>query len=358
MESEQLEQLNNLEKEIISKKRKRTRCWKRQNYLKKKAEREARKRKRRKKWLKSGRKKVTGRLNPKNPDKFTQIKSPLNFSFIKNTDEVLKYFKKCKKTLDKREQIEFDLSDIDNLSPDAIALLIAKVKDENFRRGLNVRGKNPREEKLKKMFISSGFMDHVRSGFVADKNDNNFLIHKITDKKVENNVAKQACELAVKHTFGSEIKFRPIFVILIECMANTNNHAGLDKQGTYDWWILLYSDPKTKITSFSFLDLGAGIFNSISVKNYWDKILTSVRYKNNIDLIPKLFSGEIFLTRTKEKNRGKGFPLIYNHSNNNCIKNFMIISNDVRVKIPSKECQKLKHKFQGTFLYWELHPNK
>ncbi len=335
--------------------------WKRKNYERRKAQRVLKKRRRRKKIKKH---RNIKKIRSLKPDIYYPVKAPSNFSLINQPDAVLGYFKECAKLLSKRKQVEFDLQNIESMTSDAIALLIAKVNDKQFREDLNVKGNKPEKKDLRKMFEDSGFLEHVSTGFPVKSNEKNLLIHKITDKKVENEIAKQVGILAVNHTFRSDIKFRPLYEILIECMANTNNHAGLNNQGKFNWWILVYNNPETKVTSISFLDLGIGIFNSIPMQTLKRKLLTKLKDVTNINVIPKynkdfipeLFKGGIKTTRTGKSYRGKGLPLINKHSKNPKIKNFTIIANDVYVKIPEFEAKTLKHKLNGTFLYWELHP--
>lgn len=288
--------------------------------------------------------------------------APVNFSLINNTEEVIGYFKDISKNFAKRQQVAFDLENVENLSTDAIALLIAKVKDLNFTRGLHISGNAPKKTSLKKLFDDSGFLDHVSSSYYHPKNEKNLLIHQQTHKKVEPEIAKKVGEMAVNHTFKDSRKFQPIFKIMIECMANTDNHADIKREGIHDWWLFTSCNQENNVTSFSFLDLGIGIFNSNPVNTYKQRLitaaesLTDISLRDNVKLLPKLFSGEIYTSRTKDKTRGQGLPTLKECSENPHIKNFTIITNNVKTSLPTLETVELKNKFNGTFLYWELHP--
>jgi hypothetical protein len=106
-----------------------------------------------------------------------------------------------------------------------------------------------------------------------------------------------------------------------------------------------------------------GIFNSNPVQTYKHKILTTIEsatgvgvtLASNVNIVPKLFSGEIYTSRTGDKNRGQGLPSIKEASENKHIKNFKIITNNVRIELPELTTTPLEHKFNGTLLYWELH---
>ena len=298
---------------------------------------------------------TTHKLSARNDKKYKLVFAPQNLSFINNTEEVLAFFSKANIHFSKRRQVEFDLSNIEFLTPETIALFLAKIKDKNFTRGINWKGHGPNNPYLFKILKDSGFYNFVSSSVTVPNDSSNILINKITKNKVENNIARELCIKAVKNTFNNEKKFRPIYEILIECMANTNNHASLEGEEKYNWWIFEYFDTLTNITSFTFLDLGVGIFNSIPVRNFFRDIGVKLGLTSNVDLVDKLLAGEIS-SKTGKQERGKGMPLIYNRSQNSHIRKFHIISNDVHANLESGVYKKLNYNFAGTMLYWELHP--
>lgn len=348
-----------------SKRKKRTKCRKQRRirYLERKAKR-ALKYRARKSQKEKKQQKLALLSIPEHRHYFEELEAPQNFSVINNTEEVLGYFRNVGRHLSRRTQIRFNLEKIKQLTPDAIALLIARVKDENFTHRLTVEGNKPLDKELARLFDESGFLNHVRSSYKPPDNENSLLIHQITHKKVFPDVAKKVSELAVKHTFKDEKKFQPIFKIMIEAMANTDNHASLKKEGVYDWWLFTYCNPTNHSTAFTFLDLGIGIFNSNPVNEYKTGLLNTIENLTNIDLtardnvelVPKLFSGDIYTSRTRNKKRGQGLPSIKELSENEHIKNFTIITNNIKIKLPSMDSEVLANKFNGTMLYWELHP--
>lgn len=296
-------------------------------------------------------------LKPRNKKKFKTITFPENFSLINNHNEILDYFNKVRTAIDNKHQVTLDLSLAQQMTPDAIAFLLSSISDKSFNRGMEIRGTSPNNPKLARMLWESGFFEHVQSKapkIVKDKK--NMLLHNLSEKKVEPLVAKNATDISTLFTFEQIIKFKPIYEILIECMANTHNHANINKRGYYDWWIFVYNDIDKKITSFAFIDLGVGIFGSLAVKEYKKVFFVKV-IKENYELVEDLLNGKIS-SRTKLLERGKGFPLINKHSKNQYIKNFRIMSNDVYADLDKKEYLKMDYNFKGTLLYWELHNNQ
>ncbi|GAB2457511.1 hypothetical protein GCM10011375_06270 [Hymenobacter qilianensis] len=288
--------------------------------------------------------------------------APKIFSLIQNPEGVLKYFREIGDVLSRRKSILLNLEDIEVLTSDAIAFLIAIIKDRRFNRGVKIEGLPPRNLKLFKMLASSGFYKFVKSKMSALEKSDHILLHTVTRNKVENRLAKQAAAQAVYHTFGDKRKFRPVYEILIECMANTNNHADTIYQGRYDWWLFVYNDEESKVSKFTFLDLGVGVFNSIPVKKFKDLVtLKDLAAKlgllQNIYLVDDLFNGRIS-SRTGLGERGQGFPLIYEHSKNDLLQNFYLVSNDVYTNLKTGDKKDLENLLPGTLLTWELHPEK
>lgn len=298
------------------------------------------------------RKELILQLAGKSKTSFIPIKSPEDFSMINNTEEMLDYFEDAKKQLMNKNKILFDISHVKTLTTDAIAVQIAKIKDVNFHNNTAIIGNGPEDYSLKKLFFQSGFYDYVITNGPKPTNHKKLLIHEITNNRVEPDIAKKACLLGLKHTFNNEEIFEPLYDILIEVMQNTNNHAG-STRGKYDWWLHVYNHPESTTTSYTFLDLGIGIFESLPVKSYKRDFLELLGLKSNLELVPKLFAGEI-KSRTARPERGKGIPQVFECSQDPTFNKFILISNDIYADLKSQEYKLLKNEFVGTLYYWEI----
>lgn len=293
---------------------------------------------------------------------YTDHKAPDNFSFINNTNEVLKYFYEAKKIFYRTENVNFDISNVSNMTSDSVALLVASIKNPKFTKTGNSKGNEPKNEELRKIFSESGFYEHVTQtvGFRKTKAGN--LLHKEVERKVVPSIAKSACINGLEHVFKKSEPFPPLYnvysslyEILLESMANTHNHANLYKQGECRWWLYVYNNPNTNSTFYSFIDLGVGIFKSAHTKNYLEKILKFTGLQKNIDLVDDLLAGKIHSRIEKDRElRGKGIPQIVRHSKNTCFKSFYIITNNVKIDLTNNAKESLEYDFEGTFLHWEL----
>lgn len=287
---------------------------------------------------------------------FKNIKAPENFSLINNTEQTIEYFAKAHEELKMRHPVNFDISNIYTLTTDAIAVQIAKIKDVRFHFKSGIMGNEPKDTNLKKLFQQSGFYEYVNSSIYRPTSSNKLLIHKITKNKVEPKLAKEACLLGIRHTFKNEEIFEPLYDIIIEIMQNANNHAGKTK-GIYDWWLHVYNHPDSSKTSYTFLDLGVGIFESLPVQTFKRNVLEFVGLKSNLDLVGKLFAGEI-KSRTSRPERGKGIPQVFECSQDIAFEKFILISNNIYADLKTQNYKLLKNNFDGTLFYWELVDNK
>jgi hypothetical protein len=335
-----------------------TRKWKRQNYYYRKAIREAKKRKRAERRSSRG----LPPLSKHRIDRrgYYEIEPPKNFSLINNPEDLLDYFDEAKQIFRRGRGVSFKLEEVTALTPDAVAIMAAMLTDKNFTRGKGLSGDAPLDPDLRKIFVTSGFYKFFKSGLSDQVFPEGTALQYRSDKQVDGPLAAQICKEAVEHTFASSEKYKPIYEILIECMANTNNHASPKGTAVYNWWLFLYKDPVTKISYFSFLDLGVGVFESLSVKGVsvegiTIKLKEILKLQHNVEFIQPLINGQI-KSRTGKEERGKGWPFIYETLKlSDDIKNFILISNNVYANLSTVDYKPLKHSLRGTFIYWELH---
>lgn len=293
------------------------------------------------------------RVTKKAKRSYRRLVAPSNFSLVENPDDVLQYFREAEVLLRSGRQVNFDLAGVTRMTPDAIALLVACVEDRQFRHGTNVAGNEPEDPVLATMFAESGFYSHVNSARTIASTDKNLLLHRVTENRVENEEAARACRLAVAHLFKDGRRIRPMYEVLIECMANTNNHANPGRRGYYDWWLFVYNDPHRLSTTFTFLDLGVGIFNSLHRRTFWRAALERLGLRGNLNILPRLLAGEI-ASRTAKPERGKGIPRINVHATGGTFRNFKLITNDVFADLVAGTHHYLHMPLRGTLFSFEI----
>lgn len=321
--------------------------------------------------------KLGGRIKQKRAKRFIEnpqaikhetYQAPAVFSLIENPTTVISYFEKAEKTLAKNIPVEFDLSQILQMGPETLTYLCALIKEDSFHNNTPIRGNIPDNPLLREMFEKAGFYDNVVSSFSSEGDNRDIhdkLIHKITREKVESTLAGDVCRTAMKHTFNTDdFTKQNFYKILIECMANTFNHASYGKEDkVYNWWLLAYKESSTKITKFCFLDLGIGIFGSLERKYKKKKLEEWLSWfipNKNKETLSKIFQGEKKTSTVNLAGRGLGINNIYRLVKiDKTIKNFTLLSNDIMAKIgynTPDDIKKIKSNFEGTMYYWELIP--
>ncbi len=296
-------------------------------------------------------------------------KAPELFSVTQEPVSVIKYFEQAGRAFQNKLPVIFDLSLVKEMDTATLTLLCARVSDKKFVNGNLLKGNVPQVPELKEMFVQSGFYNFVISRVSSSghlKDEYGELIHRVTRKKVESELAGKVCLSAISHTYESDsLKIQNLYKIVIECMANTWNHAsGGQADEEYNWWLLAYKEKNTNITKFCFLDLGVGIFGSLDQKykkkSMPRRLLQFFVPDDNIKTLQQIFSGDV-KTSTNKPERGRGINNIYNLVKGEAgIRNFSLITNNVHSKIgynTPDQIITISQDFPGTLYYWELVPN-
>lgn len=245
--------------------------------------------------------------------------------------------------------VVLDFTQVQTLTPEVVSLLCAKVVVLTNK--INVHGTRPRKRELDQLLLESGFYKLV--GMSREK-PKNALLEMHREKIVMPPIAADARRLTAEKTFGDPARrLPPLYRTLIECMANTQKHAH-SRPSQISWWLSVYHDPETRVTSFSFCDAGVGIFRSAKVKKI-AKFALRIGLLKNRDILMRILEGRIE-SSTGLPYRGKGLPKIYSDYKNKSIKRLFIVANDVFADFDGGTFIELKNQMNGTFLYWEISP--
>jgi hypothetical protein len=277
--------------------------------------------------------------------------APSKFSFLENTDEILEYLRSAKAFLKNKEAVRFDISKIEYISPDTIPLLIAHIRNPKFNCGTPIHGNAPDDSSFKEMFTKSGFYKYVKSIGSHETAKNN-IMHNESKFKVVPDIAGSIVEIVTENCNYNDVQTEAIYNVLIEMMSNTYHHADLKKYGHSRWWLHMYSDTKCDNISLSFFDLGVGIFKSIVVQSFIQKLGLNIKILGNKVLVQDLLEGKIqSRIEADGKIRGKGLPQIVENSKLSCFSQFHLISNNIKIDLKSNSSIELNESLSGTFYY-------
>jgi len=288
----------------------------------------------------------------------TEMALPSNFSIINNPEEVLAFFHDVDFFVKDKRNIWFSMKGINNITEDAILYMLSQLDyHRSNSRNYKISGDCPDDAVAQSIFLNSGFYDYVKSKLSkSTSRDPNVLTIK-KGNNVNPVVAGEVANFARVNLSRMDKKdSKSIYSTMIECMANTNNHAYNNKDGK--WWLMARYDQSNKKVRFAFLDNGLTIPSTIKknlkdyVLNIAGTILPTAKVRD-CNLIESALKGE-FRSKTGYPFRGKGLPKIYEYSNSGRIDNLAVISRYGVVNAPKIRTSDMENRFRGTLLSWDF----
>lgn len=298
---------------------------------------------------KKEKKQILQRKKRKNGHITASIKFPENFSFLENYEKNIDFINSIENKVNKNTTtICLDMYIVKKIDVSALMYtdVILKILKKRYK-NLKFEAYYPSNFKMKNYLEKCGF------AYVQKDDSNSFKI--IQKNKVDTNIIVDIMSYLEKNNIRiSRSSQKALYSILLELMDNTKQHA-YDKKSVEDNWYfyLEFDDEKVK---FVFLDNGKGITTTIRIQNFLMSF-NGKKFKIAEDLsetiiLKMALAGGYFLSSTKQKNRNKGLPNIYEKLNNKDIKNLKIISRKACFNINSDI--DLQSELKGTLFYWEV----
>ena len=307
-------------------------------------------------------------------DKYS-LKAPKNFSIIGNPHETIDYFNTIIDFVGRAKNfvlIRYDLSEINNITIDAIIYMIAISLNINSLYNPKFRVLIPDNPSLRELVLSSGIANFFNAGEIEISKNNDYFTIKMGNK-TDVELAQSICDFtneSLKLDFR-DTKF--LYDMLIEMMTNTGQHAYNKTDKIQTQWFIFAECNENKI-KYTFIDTGLGIPQTMS------KHILSINQKdlekdgfildilnqfsdeesNDTLLLLTGLRGGGFRTRTNKPYRGKGLPEIYDHYKElHKTSNLKIISGACLCEFDEKNREtpivtELRKKFLGTLFYWEI----
>lgn len=198
---------------------------------------------------------------------FYSVVAPEKLCFLSNPEVCIKFFNKVESIFRNNDNVIYDFSRCLFISLESIAIIISQLKDRNINNGRLVRVDFPKDEDCNRILRGWGIFKKVDNVFDASDFEH-IPAAKISDTKVMNELSRDFVKFVTEAIYGEEVRVRELYEILIECMANTNNHASVKGDVIYGWWLCSFYLPEEDCVAVVFLDLGVGIFDSLPVKQF------------------------------------------------------------------------------------------
>lgn len=252
------------------------------------------------------------------------FEAPLIFSFTINPQDTIGFFNLLIKEIRKqkvKQDFFVDSSKILSVTIDALIYMIAIAYNisTNEKMRYSLCGNLPNDENAKSKFTNSGYLGYFSSKRLklTQSKDKLKILYGTKNDPYQ---AKLICDYTRKK-FGEDYKTNVLYEMLIELMGNTYHHAYKNEEiMTHEWYI--YADGDERRVEYTFIDVGAGIPQTIS-KRFIEKLPLPLVTDSN--LILSALKGEA-RTETKLNHRGTGLPYLYDKCINGYIKEFVVIS--------------------------------
>lgn len=289
--------------------------------------------------------------------------APQRFSFINNVEESVAFVARVRRTR-LTKPVFADFAGVTEVTIEALLALVADPADLK-----GISGNLPRDPAASQVMVCSGLSALVQG--LPRPPIQQGAIYKSADGV---NVANQAASRAARFVAGflGVDRHKPSRSILVECMANTNNHAA-DHRGQKQWKLWVSHDVARGVVACAFVDFGKGICRSLA-KN-WAAQMGAV---NDGDLLAAAIRGvtsstfQDFVNRltgrtvvgladhssTGLHNRGHGLPNMLENVGFGGIRRLVVIANRGYVEVTAPDRQvisrTLSSEFLGTLVCWEV----
>lgn len=302
------------------------------------------------------RKKVAKQYFEKKYRKYKTRIAPVNFSILENSEEVIGFCNKLRKDFKNKRKVFVDMQQVTNVTNESLCLLVSNMM--LFRdRKIDFNGNFPMNHDAFKVVMESGFLDKLyrRRNSV---NNVNSPIYTHSAQKSNSDITDAIIRSCSKFLWGEECNCSGVYNAFIELMSNTVEHAD-EIEGKQKWWVTATKDSVNEKVTFSFVDYGRGIINTLTSAN-------QMRHKSTVDrLLSKWFGNVAMLLKevmegalsVSEKNGtqfGNGLNSIYQDMVDEQIDNVVIISNNVFADVKNGKYHKMNVSFPGTYICWEI----
>lgn len=294
---------------------------------------------------------------------YKRIEAPQCLSMIENAEGSLAFISELEKSLKQKEKVFVVLKNVEKIASGAIVVLLS-IMIQFKNKGVKFNGDKPKNAVARQNLENSGFFEnlYLNEGDVYSiKGSSAIFTHadKVVDSKLSNELIHKVSELI----WGQPYRCTGVQQVYIELMQNTNNHASLHGPNEHHWYTTVTYNKEKNKASFSFIDYGVGIIQSINKNEkgkFWkdlSRIINILKPKNDGDFLRLLLDGSVHKTATGKYYRGKGLPGVFKAFKDNKISNLVIITNNAFADCSKESYKTLSNKLEGTYIYWELNYN-
>ena len=293
--------------------------------------------------------------------------APSCFSLVENESQTLDFLSKLKSLLENKRKVLVHLEFVTRMTTDAIVVLLSSmVRFKSLH--IDFNGTHPMNQGVRGILKKSGFFTYLFNQYEDEDNyefnEENSKIYTHGSKAVVSVLADSLIESASRSLWGEPRRCQGAQKTLVELMHNTFDHASLQK-GEKHWWLSVEHNKKEKCVTFSFIDFGMGIYNSLEnkapndpLRRAWNTLKSLNPFsKSQVELIKLILEGKLHRSESGDYYRGKGLAKIYELCKGNKISSLCIISNRAYINVEKEDYHTINNEFQGTFVSFKINTN-
>lgn len=282
------------------------------------------------------------------------VPCPEVLSLVEATDPTVIFLNAITKPTRKTTKIFVDMRPVQRITPDGFLALLIAVKSSRCE----VAGNLPLAQQPLDLMLRSGFQNHVKHRW--ERRQTQGLTERsgvMADGAEAARIVQFAC-----NRLGVAPKLeRNSYKVLVECMANTRNHAsrklrGGKRSAPERWYVHVYYDSQRRVACFCFADIGTGIIRSLRLDpsvRLRKTVASLVRGTGHTGVLREVLQGNI-KSSTQFANRGLGLPKIASLAKAGYMKRLVIVANRAHLDCVNDTGSDTDQEFSGTLLYWEV----
>jgi len=286
------------------------------------------------------------------------LSAPSDFSLVSNPSATAAFVARVRAALAVKD-VTVRLDAVTDLSPDALLALVTVAECVEQRKG-HLTVSLPREPRLREKISQWGFPQLARSvGLRADGQRAVFHTQVAARAEAGLQVDPARTDALVEEVCrNAGIPYHKIsYANLIECMTNTNNHAG-EAEGSIRWRLMVTWDTDAKRLQFFFLDPGRGICNTLKFRFRRltsDGKLLALLLNAKSTWLAKALAGLPAKTRTGVRGRGRGLRKIAESIKRGGLSRLVLVANRGYFDATQGHSLELTGDgFNGTLIHWEI----
>ena len=278
------------------------------------------------------------------------VNAPENFSIIHNMSEFVEFINDVDIPAWHGKNVYIDLSEVKNITPDGLLILIAYLNRYTSRYPTpQIGGNAPAEKYCHQVFLESGFYKYVDSSYEHRNSDNVLSVR--SDVLIRSDDAGAVIKFVRNRLkITDKTLTKAVYTTIMETMNNVKEHAYAGRKN-FGWWLMAMPAREEDIIYFTLVDNGKGIPGTVRRKLRLSEIIPFM--ENDAKLIQATVL-EQNRSSTRLPYRGLGLPKLKKLADNKKIRNLNIISRNGGYLIDADKPYNLGVEFYGTMISWDF----